>query len=432
MSDDFDRFVATGRDAARRRGDRPAADAPSPAQAAMRFEDLEKYQMLMTMHEVLRAHGLNNPFHREHQGRAGAVTHIDGREYINFSSYNYLGLNGDPRLTGAAHAAIDEYGISPSASRLVAGERDIHGRFEAALARHYGTAAALSFVSGHATNVTAIGELMEPGDLILHDSLIHNSVMVGAQLSGAMRRSFPHNDAGALDEILTRERGRFRNVLIVVEGLYSMDGDAAPLAEFIDIKRAHGCWLMVDDAHGLGTLGATGRGAFEHAGIDPSEVDIWMGTLSKTLAATGGYICGSQALIDVLKANAPGFVYSVGLAPALAASALAALEVLHAEPGRVTALHRNTALFLDLARGAGLDTGTAEPWAIVPLLVGDSARAVGLSEALLARGLNVLPIVYPAVPQNAARLRFFLSAAHSEDQIRQAVAATAEAVAVLG
>lgn len=256
----------------------------------MRFEDLEKCRMLEALHEALRALGLNNPFHREHQGRAGALTHIDGRECINFSSYDDLGLKGDPRLTGATHAAIDEYRISPSASRLVAGERDIHGRFEVALARHYGTAAALAFVSGHATNVTTIGELTEPGDLILHDSLIHNSVMVGAQLSGAMRRSFPQNDARALDEILDRERARFRNVLIVVEGLYSIDGDTAALAEVIDVKRKHGCWLMVDDAHGLGALGATGRGAFDHAGIDPSEVDIWMGTLSKTLSSTGGYV----------------------------------------------------------------------------------------------------------------------------------------------
>ena len=428
--DDLDKFAAAGRSSARRRGGRRGTAAPQTFEAT-RFDQLDKYRMLETMWSLSAAHGIANPFYRAHEGRAGATTVFAGRELINFSSYDYLGLNGDTRLTGAAHEAIDTYGISPSASRLVAGERPIHARFEEALARHYGTASALSFVSGHATNVTTIGELMEQNDLILHDSLIHNSVLVGAQLSGATRRGFPHNDVGALEEILARDRGRFRNVLIVVEGLYSMDGDAAPLADLIEVKRKYGCWLMVDDAHGLGTLGATGRGAFEHAGVEPSAVDIWMGTLSKTLASTGGYICGSTPLIELLKANAPGFVFSVGLAPALAASALAALEVMHAEPERVTRLHRNTALFLDLARDAGLDTGLAEPFAIVPLLLGDSVQAVQLSEALLERGVNVMPIIYPAVPQNAARLRFFISAAHDEDQIRTVVSATRDAMSSL-
>ncbi|MCB1516569.1 MAG: aminotransferase class I/II-fold pyridoxal phosphate-dependent enzyme [Hyphomicrobiaceae bacterium] len=428
--DGLDRIAASGRASARQRGER-RANRETTAFEATRFDQLEKYRMIEKMSGASQLLDIPNPFYREHDGRAGATTAIGGHEYINFSSYDYLGLNADPRLAEAAHRAIDRYGISPSASRLVAGERPIHGEFERALARHYGTAAALSFVSGHATNVTTIGELMEAQDLIVHDSLVHNSVMVGAQLSGATRRSFAHNDPDALEQVLTKERGRFRNVLIVVEGLYSMDGDAAPLAAFVDLKQRYGCWLMVDDAHGLGTLGATGKGAFEHAGIDPAGVDIWMGTMSKTLASTGGYICGSAALIEVLKANASGFVFSVGLAPALAASALAALEILHAEPERVTRLHANTALFLDLAREAGLDTGYAEPYAIVPVILGDSVLAVLLSDALLARGVNVLPIIYPAVPQKAARLRFFISAAHNEEQIRKAVAATAETLAEL-
>lgn len=428
--DGLDRIAASGRAAARQRGGR-RANAGSDVFEALRFDQLEKYEVLEKMSEASRLLGIPNPFYREHDGRAGATTAIDGHEYINFSSYDYLGLNGDPRLIEAAHQAIDRFGISPSASRLVAGERPIHGEFERALARHYGTAAALSFVSGHATNVTTIGELMEAQDLIIHDSLIHNSVMVGAQLSGATRRSFAHNDPAALEQVLVKERGRFRNVLIVVEGLYSMDGDAAPLKALVEIKQRYGCWLMVDDAHGLGTLGATGKGAFEHAGIDPTNVDIWMGTMSKTLASTGGYICGSAALIELLKANASGFVYSVGIAPALAASALMALEVMHAEPERVTRLHANTALFLDLAKKAGLDTGYAGPYAIVPVLLGDSVLAALLSDALLERGVNVLPIIYPAVPQNAARLRFFVSAAHSEEQIRKTVAATAETLADL-
>jgi 8-amino-7-oxononanoate synthase len=430
--DDLDRFVTSGRASARQRGERRATPTDGAGQTRARgFDELEKYRTVKTMQDLSAMMDLPNPFHRAHDGRAGATTMIGGKSYINFSSYDYLGLNGDPRLTEAAHRAIDTYGISPSASRLVAGERPIHARFEEALARHYGSASALSFVSGHATNVTTIGTLMEPSDLIVYDSLIHNSVLVGAQLSGAARRSFAHNDIDALERLLATERGRYRNALIIGEGLYSMDGDPAPLARIVELKRKFGCWLMVDDAHGLGTLGATGKGAFELAGIDPSEVDIWMGTLSKTLASTGGYICGSEALIDLLKGNAAGFVYSVGLAPVLAASALAALEVMQAEPERVTRLQDNTALFLDQARAAGIDVGTAEPFCIVPVLLGDSLLAVRMSAALLERGINALPIIYPAVPQNAARLRFFISAAHTEEQILAAVAATRDALDTL-
>ncbi len=428
--DELDKLVVTGRASARRRGARQRSAAPE-VREAMPFEQLEDYQTMEKLQSLSEMLGVGNPFNHANEGRAGATTVIDGREVINFSSYDYLGLNNDPRPSAAAHRAIDKYGVSPSASRIVSGERPIHREFEAALARHYGTAAALAFVSGHATNVTTIGELMDKRDLIVHDSLIHNSVLVGAKLSGATRRSFAHNDVAALEKVLAEERDRHRNALIVVEGLYSMDGDTAPLAEIIELKRRYGCWLMVDDAHGLGTLGKTGQGAFELAGINPQDVDIWMGTLSKTLGSTGGYICGSTALIELLRGNASGFVYSVGLAPALAAAALEALNILHAEPERVEKLQRNTALFLKLAREAGLDTGTAEPYAIVPVVIGDSLLAAQLSEAMLARGVNALPIIYPAVPQKAARLRFFFSSLHTEDQIREAVKVTSEELRAL-
>ena len=188
---------------------------------------------------------------------------------------------------------------------------------------------------------------------------------------------------------------------------------------------------MVDEAHAIGCVGRTGKGSFEACGINPADVDIWMGTLSKTLASTGGYIAGSRALIDLLRAHASGYVYSVALAPALAASALCSLDLLAAEPERVRKLQDNCAMFLRLAAEAGLDTGSAGPFAIVPVLVGDSLLAAKLSERLLKRGVNVLPVMFPVVPMQGARLRFFLSALHSEDQIAAAVAATAEELALL-
>jgi 7-keto-8-aminopelargonate synthetase-like enzyme len=215
-------------------------------------------------------------------------------------------------------------------------------------------------------------------------------------------------------------------VLIAVEGVYGMDGDAAPLAKLVEVKRRHKALLMVDEAHSVGVLGATGRGIAEHAGVKGTDVDIWMGTLSKTLAGCGGYIAGSGALIDLLKLTAPGFVYSVGMPPALAAASEAALRVMLREPERIAKLRANARLFLELARAKGLDTGNAEGYNIVPVITGRSTLAARLSNALMERGINVAPIIYPAVEERVARLRFFISSAHSDAQIRFAVDTVAE------
>lgn len=415
--------VAAARAAALRR---PQRSEDAAAAAAMAFHHLPEHQELERMRRAGAMIGVENPFFRLHEGHAAAQTRIDGRDLLNFASYDYCGLNADPRVAEAAKAAIDRYGTSPSGSRLVAGCRPVHDALEAALARHYGAAAALTFVSGHSTNVSTIGHLMGEGDLILFDTLCHNSIQIGMKLSGAARRAFAHNDMAALEALLIENRANYRNALIVTEGLFSMDGDAPPLGALIALKERFGCWLMVDEAHALGCVGPGGVGSFALEGIDRGKVDIWMGTLSKTLAATGGYVAGSQALIDVLRGHASGFVYSVALAPTLAAAALCALELLGEEPGRATRLQQNAALFLTVAREAGLDTGNAGPFGIVPVMVGDTLLAAKLSERLLLRGVNVMPVMFPAVPMRAARLRFFLSALHTEADIRQAVSVTAD------
>jgi 8-amino-7-oxononanoate synthase len=402
---------------------------PIPARdyAAMTdFTTLPSFNDLKFARSAGELTGVGNPFFRTHEARAGARTVIGGQIYDNFSSYDYLGLNGHPAVAAAAKSAIDAYGVSPSASRLVAGERPVHGALERALADHYEQEACAVFVSGHATNVATIGTLMGPRDLIVHDALSHNSVIVGATLSGAERRPFPHGDLKALDDLLTSIRHQFQRVMIIVEGLYSMDGDVADLATLIQLKRRHGAWLLVDDAHGLGVLGRTGRGLFEHCGVDPRGVDIWMGTLSKTLSSCGGYIAGCADLVEYLKCLAGGFVYSVGLAPALAASATAALAVMHREPERVDRLRRNSSLFLELAKAEGLDIGTSCGAAIIPVICHDSFVAVALSQRLFEHGINVQPIIHPAVPERTARLRFFVSSEHDEDQVRRTVARVAE------
>lgn len=414
---------------ARMRG-RPVEAVPAAAPAYdTSFETLPGYDELRMIRATGEALGIANPFFRPHEGCAGALTRIDGREVLNFASYDYLGLNHHPDVRQAAQDAIALYGTSVSASRVVAGERPIHRALEARLAALHRAEDALSFVSGHAANVTTLGTLVGAPDAVFHDALIHNSVIVGAELAGAARRSFPHNDLDALERMLAGERSRYRRALIVVEGLYSMDGDVPDLARLIDLKQRFGAWLMVDEAHGVGVLGAQGRGIAEHAGLDPAGVDIWMGTLSKALASCGGYIAGPQPLIDYLKVSAPGFVYSVGLPPAAAGAALAALDAMDREGERIARLQANARHFLGAAQAAGLSTGTAEGHAILPIMVGDSLKAVLLSERLLARGVNVLPIIHPAVPHRAARLRFFISAAHTTQQIDEAIGWLVEEIA---
>ena len=405
---------------------RDSTAAPDVPEQYTRFDLHPGYQQLRIIADGAARLGIAMPFFKNHEGIAGGRTRVGGREFLNFSSYNYLGLSGHPAISAAAKAAIDRYGTSVSASRAVSGERPLHRELENAIAAAYGVDAAVVFVSGHATNVTSIGYLFGPRDLVLHDELIHNSTLQGIQLAGARRLPFPHNDLAALDGLLSRERLAFERALIVVEGIYSMDGDFPDLPQLIEIKRRHKTFLMVDEAHSFGVMGATGLGIREHFGIAGGGVDIWMGTLSKTLAGCGGYIAGSSALVEHLKFLAPGFLYSVGMAPPVAAASLAALNCLRAEPERVATLQARGTLFLKLARAAGIDTGTSAGISVIPAIVGSSVRAARLSQALFERGINVQPILYPAVPEKLARLRFFMCSEHSETDIRDAVQAIAE------
>ncbi len=416
---------------ARARGGRPA---PAPARVAgaapkaFDFSTLPIFEQMRFQEAVGRSLGIGTPFFRQIDSREGARCVIDGEERINFASYDYLGLGSHPDVRRAAVAAAEEWGVSANASRLVGGERPYHGALERALASAYGVDAAVAMVSGHATNVTTIGALIGPKDLILMDQLIHNSISEGARLSGAARLTFPHNDFDWVDETLARVRDRYERVLIVVEGLYSMDGDFPDLPRFVEIKARHGAWLMVDEAHAFGVLGATGRGLAELQGVDPRSVEIWMGTLSKTLAACGGYVCGSEALIAYLKHKAPGFVFSVGLAAPVAAAAEAAVRAMLAEPERVARLRANGLRFRERAATAGLDVGLSEGYAVTPVIIGDSPRAVVAADMLFKRGINALPIIFPAVPEQQARIRFFLTSDHEEAEIDRAVDETAEVV----
>jgi len=371
--------------------------------------------------------GLRNPYFHVHEGTARNRSIIEGVEMLNFSSYNYLGFSGHPEVIAAAKEAIDRYGTSVSASRLVSGERPIHRDLEQGLAAHIGVEDAVAFVSGHATNVTTIGHLFDKDDLILHDSLCHDSILQGIYLSGAKRIPFPHADLSELERVLGEVRNQYRRVLICSEGLYSMDGDICDLPGLIELKKRFQCNLIIDEAHSIGVLGPSGRGISHHfPGIDPKDVDLWMGTLSKSFASCGGYIAGRKPIVRYLKFTAPGFLYSVGMSPPNAAAAFKSLQLMQRHPEIVEQLRQRSRLFLELASSSGINTGVSAGAAVIPAIIGNSIECMRLSHALAARKINVQPIVHPAVDENAARLRFFISATHSEEEIRYAVQVLSE------
>ncbi|MFT7578580.1 MAG: acyl transferase domain-containing protein/7-keto-8-aminopelargonate synthetase-like enzyme [Myxococcota bacterium] len=386
---------------------------------------------------AVEAMGVKNPFFDLHQGTARNTTLIDDHEVINYSSYNYLGLSGDPRIIENVYEGMKRYGTSVSASRIASGERPFHRELEAELAKAQGVDDAVVMAGGHATNINTIGHVFNPGDLILHDELIHDSCLQGIKLSGAARRSFRHEDIDHLESQLKELRRHYEKVLILVEGVYSMDGDICNLPELIRVKKQHGCMLMVDEAHSFGCVGPTGFGVGEHFkalghDIDTRDVDIWMGTMSKSLSAMGGWIAGKKEFITYLRYTTPGFVFAAGIPATLGVAALSAIRLWQGEDKwRVTKLQANSKRFYELLKERGQDTGPSTGESpVIPVITGDSMHAMQLSEKLLdVHGINAKPIIFPAVANDAARLRFFMTALHTEEQLVYTADKIAESLA---
>jgi 8-amino-7-oxononanoate synthase len=410
-------------------GMRPVVRAELPTIEAIpddwhEIAQFPEYKALRQRLDLADSLGLNR-FFDVHESVTNDKTIIAGKELINFSSYNYVNMSGDPVVTKAAQEACARYGTSVSASRLVSGEKPLHRELENEISKFLGTEDTIVMVGGHSTNESVIGHLLNDNDMILMDALSHNSIVQGAILSGARRRPFPHNDLDAAEWILKKHRGEYRRVLMVAEGVYSMDGDSPDLERMIALKKQYKTLIMIDEAHSIGVLGKTGRGLGEHFHVDRKDVDLWMCTLSKTFASCGGYISGRKELIEYLKFTAPGFVFSVGLSPPNTAAALAALKLLEQEPQRVDKLRENSRLFLTLAKEQGLNTGLSRDSAVIPVILGNSMLSVMMSKALYDCGVNVQPILYPAVEERAARLRFFITSAHNEEEIRYTIDTTA-------
>jgi 8-amino-7-oxononanoate synthase len=353
--------------------------------------------------------------------RLQASVNGEGRTLTSFANYDYLGLSDHPAIRDAAHSAVDRIGIGALGSRIVGGERLIHAEFEDALARFVGADACITLVSGYLANVSTISHVMGNRDLILHDELIHNSIACGIAGAKATSVQFRHNDMEQLEKLLKERRSNHRHSLIVVESLYSMDGDITNLPELLDLKDRFGSWRLVDEAHSIGVLGRNGRGVSEHFGVDPRRIDLITGTLSKTFVSCGGFVCAQKSVIEWMRYTLPGFVYSVGLPPVIAAVADAALGVVAAEPERIAILQTNAQRFLGRAREANLTTGSAAGQGIIPVLFPDLKSTMEGSEFLLENDIFAPPIVQSGVPKELPRIRFFISSRHSTEDIDRAV-----------
>jgi len=353
----------------------------------------------------------------------GGWCEVDDRRLRNFAGNDYLGLAGDPRLAAAAVRAIESTGTGARASALVCGRTPWHDELESQLARFEGAEAALLFPTGYAANVGTITALIGPGDLVIGDRLNHASLIDGCRLSGAQVRVYPHADVAALDHELGKHRD-LRRKLIVTDGVFSMDGDLAPLGDLADVAQRHSAMLLVDEAHGTGVFGERGRGACELFHVKHSSIRV--GTLSKSLGSQGGFVVGPQPLIDWLWNKARTQMFSTALSPACCAAASAALEIIDAEPQRRTVLHqRSEELRSELrARGVAPLDGSTGP--IVPVLLHDAERTMAVARSLEEQGFLVGAIRPPTVPRGAARLRITVSAAHTSDDIHALAVAVAE------
>jgi len=396
------------------------------------FEQTQEYKVFKARREALTANGGHDPYFVVHESPLRDTSIVAGRTYIDFGNYNYVGMSGRKEVSEAAKTAIDKYGTSASGSRLLAGEKPIHGELERAIAQWKNAESALVLVGGHSTNVTVVGNFCGKNDLILYDALAHNSIDQGCKLSDAVAKPFPHNDLATLEQILKAQRQYFEKVLIVIEGVYSMDGDVSDVPGFVALKKKYGCFLMVDEAHSSCVLGKTGGGVDEYFQLAQDDIDIKYGTLSKGLGTCGGYVAGKKTLIDYFRYNLPGFVFSVGISPALAAGSLEAIHQLQNNPSIMENLHSNIKYFADEAKKRKLDICLAGESAIIPILVGKDEDAVALSNELESRGILVPPALYPAVPKNKARLRFDVISEHKPEQMLYALKTLVQAAKDLG
>ena len=363
---------------------------------------------------------------RRVEHRRGAIVDTVFGAAVDFSSNDYLGLASDPRLAAAAAHALADQGVGAAAARLIAGNNPEHDALETELAQYFAVERALIFSNGYTANVGIIPALVGRGDVVFSDALNHASLIDGCRLSRAEVHVYPHRDMRVLAALLDRHRGSARRALIVTDGLFSMDGDFAPLGEIVELARRFDAWTYVDDAHALGVVGDDGRGSLVRANV-AGEVDVVIGTFGKAFGVAGAFVLGSATLVQYLVNRARSFVFSTGMMPAQAAAAREGLRIAALEPERRAVVRRNSRLMraaLDAAVVAPL-AANEEPTHIIPVMIGEDARTMRIGRALGRRGFLVAAIRPPTVPDGGARLRITVNAAHTEDQIAEFTAALA-------
>jgi 8-amino-7-oxononanoate synthase len=385
------------------------------------FENHKKYKKFIQYKQSYQVLDGGLPFFQVYEGVNSNRIRINNRDLINYSSYNYLGLNGHEYVKQYTIQAIQEYGTSVSASRIVSGESSIHSLLEKSIAEFLGTEDAVVMVSGHSTNVNLIGDIFNEADLIIHDQFIHNSILEGCRLSGAKRMSFSHNNLEQLEKILSQSRHKYNQALICVEGVYSMDGDLPDLVRLVELKEKYNCFILVDEAHSIGTVGKTGRGILEYYNLPARKIDFLTGTMSKSFASCGGYVAGSKALIKYIKYNCPGFVYSVGISPQNAAPVIACLKLIQNNNSLVSKLQENADLFRKLAVESELNIGLSHDSPVVPIIIGDAIICLQIQKYLAEHRINVFPILYPAISRRSERLRFFITSSHTREEIEYTI-----------
>ncbi len=347
------------------------------------------------------------------------VSRIDGREVINLASNNYLGLTKHPKLVEAALDATRRLGVGSGAVRTISGTMAIHMELERRIAEFKHVEACVVFQSGFTANAGAVSAILGPEDHIISDELNHASIIDGCRLSRAKIHVFPHRDVATADAKLAALTGQPGRKLLITDGVFSMDGDVAPLPALVEVTEKHGAIMMIDDAHSSGVLGRNGRGTVDHFGLH-GRVHIQVGTLSKAIGALGGYVCGSRDFIDYLYQRARPFLFSTSHPPAVAASCIAAFEILEQEPERIENLWSNTRYFKEALKAAGLDTGVSET-PITPIMIGDAAKAHAYSRAIFEEGVFATGIGFPTVPRGKARVRTIVTATHTREQLNRAV-----------
>lgn len=368
--------------------------------------------------KTLREQGLYQKL-RVLDGEQLPVATFDGKKVINLSSNNYLGLNTHPRLREAALEATRRLGVGSGAVRTIAGTMRIHMELEEKIARFKNTEACVVFQSGFAANAGTVAAILKKGDIIISDELNHASIIDGCRLSRADIRVFPHKDVAAAEKLLQEAQSQPGHKLLISDGVFSMEGDIAPLPRLCDVAERYGAIMMVDDAHASGVLGRNGRGTIDHHGVH-GRVHIQVGTLSKAIGSLGGYVCGSRDLIEFLYHRARPFLFSTSHPPSVAATCMAAFDVLEEEPERIARLWENTRFIKKGLQGLGFNTGMSET-PITPVIVGAAKLAHALSRRLFEEGVFAQGIGFPTVPEGKARVRTIVTATHTPEELQQAL-----------